>query len=485
MPAKATPEPKPKADIDPNATPPPEDTDTPKDAPPAAPTGPDPLLSTLLKDMGEEVPITKVDEPADDPDKKKLDDEKPKGEDDTKKDDDAPNDDDKKDPDPEPKPEPKPKAKKNTKIIDVEPELTPKPAVAAEPPKAEAPKPEPKADPDAEYVAGLTDEQKEELAEADFAEAHFGEKYKGRRKKLIDFYKAADAKLVANPDLINNEEEFGKLMSGKPKMEAYDQRKVIRGMAAEEAERKVEEKSKAKYDELDERTRRAELQPGVASVVKTFDEGVSAVMEDGDDKDIVATVFKKLKEDPAAAAADYPLETTAIAHAQSTHRELAHTYTMLVNNLVKFDAKNEQHMWLFNFVDRQSKVFLEKGGKELVRDGRTFVPRGDPRLKEPGAGEKWWTFSNRQVMELLALNAKGEARARIEQTTKWAEDNGFARKEKKKAEPKTVVKEDPKPKKEEPPPVKATARPSKGAAVKPASGTPSGDGIDVTRYMPL
>ena len=103
----------------------------------------------------------------------------------------------------EPKPQPakepaatveeKPKRKKKASLIrELDAPLAP-PVITPSEPAPTAQVGAPSTDPDEEYVKGLTSDQQEELAEAEYAQKLYGETYKGRRKALLKWYRELDA----------------------------------------------------------------------------------------------------------------------------------------------------------------------------------------------------------------------------------------------------------------------------------------------------
>jgi hypothetical protein len=473
---------------DPPATPP-ADGDTPPegDEPPETPPEPvagkdDPLLSVLLKVLSDEPDIKKEKEPDDEPPA----DPPPADPKDKKADNEPPAD--------PPPADPKPKKKKKSAVLNEEPAA---PAPAAPDPE---PEPDPEPDKDAEYVSKLDEEQQEELREAEWAEGNLGEKHKGRRKQLLDWYRKLDAtyeKLQKdNPQRTfgADDSEFQDFLKSKPAVSPMEQRKIMRGMAAEDAEQRVNRSQNDKLQELDRKTRRLEVEPHVNEFVEEWTEGVDELLLGKEpDKSPLKPVLDLMQKDPKKADEEFGLEANVIREEASRGRELAKEYALFANAVAKYDPKNPSHMELNQFISEQGRVFAERGGDARVRDGKQFVTRehygqmvsqvNAGKLK-PAELQKVWTFSHDDVFGMLAQRTRVKILNGIKAVEEQAKRYGFERKKKNSADAEKTTDAppaDPKPDSGLPP---ATPKLSKGAATKgktPATGT----GINVVETLRL
>ncbi len=439
--------------------------------PPATPPNviDDPLLESLMVDLGEKK-IEPVPEPETTDDGRQT-------------------TDDSKDKKPEPKPDdkaPEPK-KKKSKILDKAPlpELGTDQGGAAAPPHPAAAAPAaPAPNPDEEYVKGLPDEVRDEIAEAQWAEKNLGEKYKGRAKKLIDWYRTHDTKAselrTAKPDRTfgEDDEDYQSLLKTKPRFDALDYKKIQRGMIEENVTEKVRKESEGKLAEVERKQKEIELKPAIDSVVSEFTTGLTSLLDDK------ADWRKTIKERPDAAA-EFKMEESIREAKTAEAADLAREYTRFANQLSPFDASNPKHKWLLDFINRNGEYHAAHGGDARVRDGKTFVPRlkwAELARTNPEALKNHWTFSHRDVLTILALNTQADIERAIETERNRLKELGFERK------PKAPSAQPPKPDPQPLNPPKAKPTPAKGAAEapKPKVGQTQADtGIDVIATLGL
>lgn len=359
-----------------------------------------------------------------------------------------------------------PKAvRKKLKIVDDAP---PAPVEPPAPTTAVTPPP-PAEDPDAGYIAGLSDEQKDELAEADFAERELKGKYVGMKKRLLDSYKAVDKFVQDNPEAKPEDEEFQKVIKAKPTLSPVDARKVIRGMATEEAVQKLAatNTTSSELADVKQRQRALEEEPKVAAIVEQVGDGVHTLMlADADLKPVAEIVGSK---GLAEAVKEYPLEAPIIHEENIRAKALSREYVKFAKGLQKFDASNEAHVELNKFIGDQGEHFKRNGGPRTTVNGRTFLTRaeyGTLAKTMPDIASKHWTFSHEQVTDMLAYSARENAKARIKFEEEQAKARGFERRKP------SVSAPAPKPTAAPTPidGVKTGSRPGPGAAViKPAA----------------
>lgn len=444
---------------------PPKEDEDPPEPPPSGKD--DPLLQSLFKDLKEEPEIKPVaeEEPEATPDPEKKEGDDPPTEDDA-------------DPPAEPESE-KPKRKKKSEVVEDPPD---QPAPLP-PPPAPAPTAEPeKPDPDAEYIAGLSDEQREELVEARKAEELFPDKYKGREKKLLQWYKDLDstARRLSEADpartFDENDTEFNKFLKTKPSIAPTDNKRVQRTIIEQSVRTQVETEHKKKFDDIDRRTRAIELKPHIEKIDKKFRDGLIQSL-DGEVGELIKT--KGIDE----ARKEFALEANIYEQTIEESAAAAREYTEIANSLKPFDGANPTHKFIMDFVTNQCNVFAQRGGKARVdKQGRGFLTREQFAIaaqKDPNVARKHWTFSDEQIVGLLAINGKQEAQNRIKATIEHAERLGFARRPKQdSADPKKeIVKPTPEPSAIKPP--SPGPKPAKGAAKTKNDPAPGPNDIDV------
>jgi hypothetical protein len=365
-------------------------------------------------------------------------------------------------PDPPPAPTAAPPArKKRVSIVpDLEVQSQPAPTAtpAPPPPPAAAPEPPP-ADPDEAYVQGLTDEQREELMEAAVAERLFPDRYRGRRKALINWYRGFDGQvqqlMTSDPNrkLDDSDEEFQRVVKTKPSLLPAHSKKVQRTIGEEEAVQRVQQNMNPQLEEIKRRQDEIDYQPKADRLVSQFQNGVQELVM-SDDKSEVGKALREINATPEpkdgkwvlagktfdteAAAASYKadvgkafkLEQAITQDEVNRASKLTREYLMFDKRLRKFDETNPLHVDLVNFVNQHGEEFARNGGDLRNRGGRTFLPRVQYvalARSNPDALAQHWTWDTREIVDLLAYDAKARIENRVKQAIQIAQMHGFER----------------------------------------------------------
>ena len=397
---------------------------------------------------------------------------------------------------PEAKAEPvKPRKKKAT--FEAQPEVAPAAAAPVAPPAtptpAQTPALEAKADPDADYIAGLNDDQKEELAEAGWAEKNLSKP--GARKKLLDWFRKLDAEadriLKEDPDAQFNDsnEAWKKFVATKPGFTKTEQKRIIAGTIREAAEASIREEQRPQLEQVQREAREASLRPDVEISVGQFKAGLTAFLatdEDGKESPVSAAA-KALAADPVKARAEYGLEVGIIEEEQSKAELLAKTYTRFTKGLEVYDQQKPDHAFLANFI-RNREAEMNRAKPEHKKNGeRTWIKRED-MLKliadvNRGAApasvlNQHWTFEPKDILAMLARNARYSMEDRIAEEEERAAKFGYTRPKKASAQ---TPKEAPAVAPLNPP--KARTTPSGGVPVSAPKEQGSGSGLNITETL--
>lgn len=331
------------------------------------------------------------------------------------------------------------------------------------------------------YIDSLSPEQKEELEEAEVAERLFPEKHKGRKQKLVEFYKRFDTEvqnLVAeDPErkLDESDPEFMKLMAQKPKISVTETRAVIRQVAEDSAVNRVlPEIERVKFKQ-----REMEVRPSVESVVGQFRNGLVELIA-ADDKSLVADVVQTYKANGSKAAhEEFPLEAEIISDEVARASALADEYIMFAKGVRQFDQNNKAHGELFRFINEQGDQFAASGSPMLTRDGKRFATRAKYVSMSPEQRAQHWTFSHHEILNMLGFDAKARIESRLKSELELAERRGFKR-VKKDVSAKAETEKSRQGEDLEPiTPPKASPTPSKGAQVPSTKSKEQGAGVSV------
>jgi hypothetical protein len=353
----------------------------------------------------------------------------------------------------------------------------PPPAPVIVPPVAA---PTPPADPDAAFVAGLDDEQKDEIALAEFAEKAKPELV-GQRKKVLEFYKAVASFKAANPGKEDELEAFVK--DHAPNYAPGQKRKLERQQLIEEAEARATEKVRAELapqqQAQEQRLRKQELAPlmeqarGQFDALMTSAESVPEASMSSLPKEVVESVRRN---GLAKAIEEYPVEAP-IAYKYSN---AADVWMGITTGSEPFNpAANPMHAWVDRFVKDQGRFYASRPEAETVaEDGRRFLPYLEfhaLRRSDPNAASAYYTFNDTQVLKMFATAANIEFNDEV----KKLERAGFKRAPKntvpqpENGAQKTTPVPAPNP---QPPPTAPAASPRIASTPSPGAGRTNGNG---------
>lgn len=281
----------------------------------------------------------------------------------------------------------------------IPPTPSPRPAIAPATPVAQ---PEPKPSPvtatevaNDEFEKSLLPEQREELEFDRAAERLMPDKYKDVSVKRLKFFKQLDEFAAQHPDLTADSEELTQFIEKhKPTYLPADARKLERLAVKEEvlaeAQRATDEKLATANREIQE----LKTRPRITAEIEALETDLTAMLPENMR---TAASDKGLDE----LDGEFPLEGPIVRQVIDNTVLAANEFLELATGLKPYQQGDPAHEWLVRFINTQGQVFQKQGGDALVRDGKQFVPRseysGDPAT---------WTFSNKEVTDMLKANAK-------------------------------------------------------------------------------
>lgn len=284
----------------------------------------------------------------------------------------------------------------------------------------------PPADPDASFISQLDEDQRAEIATAEFAEKKFPE-MKGKKAETLQYYKKVDEFAVAHPEATTEElDQF--MATNRPKWKPGEKRRVVDEQTSEKIDervaRHIEESLAPKLKAAEHRIKTQEVTPVIDRAVNDFSALVSssdAVIPDAGMEPMPTEVAKRIAEvGYAKAAEEYAVEAPVYQSSMNAARE----WLNLSNGLVNFNQSNPLHSWLFDFVEKQGKIYAQNPASTL--DGKRFVPMTtffNLAQTNPESAKMCYTFNDKDVMNLLAVNANISYNEKV----KALERSGFTR----------------------------------------------------------
>jgi hypothetical protein len=322
---------------------------------------------------------------------------------------------------------------------------------------------------DERYIATLSDDQREELREAEVAERLFPERYKGRKAALIAWFKRYDSEVTKLYDkdpertLDENDQEFRTLVRSKPQLTQADNKRVLREIGAEEATAKVKKEITPKLEDIEVNQRAIAAEPRAKQASADIRKAVLHVIEEagGPLSDAI-----KDKENQELA-----LERTVIEQELELTDRLSSEYVMFANRARRFDPKNELHVRLLQFVEEQERMMLQMNDpKVLMQGNKRFTSRAqfaELAKTDQKAAEKYWTFNHRDILNMLAAEAEQRIKDRVKEELDRATKLGLVKAPKQNSPPKEKEAEK---KKEEEKPKITPSRTAPAPATTPQTG---------------
>lgn len=372
------------------------------------------------------------------------------------------------------------KSAKGNAVVDAPP---PTPPPVPEPPQP-PPQPQPQAAP-------LTDEQREELEEAEVAARLFPDRYKDYPAQLkrwnSEFETRARALLEKNPNITEEDDEYQALLRTKPTMKAVDSKRVQRTIGEEAAVRATEKRLAPKINKIEMDSRRATIMPEVqAFATNGFQQQIREVIQADARSPLTEPLKVFLEKGAEAVEKEFPMEINIFREVAAASQARVREFLLLRNEAVEYDpAKNPLHQQIADFINFEGQEFENKGGKYLVQNGRRFMPRSEfLQMLNRDASEartfdrqnwrtsKYWTFTDAAIVDMMAIRTKQAAENRIAEEEQRAKRYGFARPPKQaaaQAQPKPTSQ----PTSIQPPKARPAAAP--GAASTPKTPPPTDD----------
>jgi hypothetical protein len=283
--------------------------------------------------------------------------------------------------------------------------------VAYEVPKAAPPTPRVPVFEHQEDLSFLSPEQRDEYNLIRFGEQKFPDRFRGKSKELLQYFKAHDEFVQKRAaELDDQGEEFDShdpeyqkwLKKNQPKFSYEDRRDLREEMLTEKVLQKVNPRLRQQEEEIRLQKVRPIHDQMAAETILGFEK---AVQSDFDPED--------------------KFETELFQTYKSQTRGRVGLYLALVETPEKFDPNNHSHQALDEFITRQGKAFLEKGGAARIKNGKKFLPVSDFLDLPPGEESKYWTFTEGDIVRLLRRQSELGFKGAVENHRKRMTDSGY------------------------------------------------------------
>lgn len=316
-------------------------------------------------------------------------------------------------------------------------------------PKEDSPKPPDNQDQDV-TLDGLSDEEQDYLDLLNYAANKDGNKYSPERERFKAFVekrnKIRDRILNDDPDADVDDSDTLRNFTSKnrPTLPRKEIRSIERMQIKDEVEVGIRKEYDQRFQDLDARGKKAEIEPQVTSQSSQFSAGLTEISKDADkyfegDKTIPDIVEAMEKEGVDAVKERNPMFAEIVAESISNGTEAAKELIRLTKSAEKglyvYDEKNPTHIWLTQFIMSQDSKFASRtNDPRKIRTGndgvrRTFVPQSDFMAMAPENQAKHWTFSVDERLRMIQANTVMQMRHSVEGLRKKLEASGWTRKQ--------------------------------------------------------
>lgn len=341
--------------------------------------------------------------------------------------------------------------------------------------------------PTSQSDATLTEEQREEIAEADVAARLFPDRYKEHPDRLRAWYGNFQTNLAAllekNPNVEESDDEYQALLRNKPAVKPVDARKVQRKIGEDGAARATEERLAPRINKIEMEARRSNIMPEVQHFVgKVFGKQLADIIANDAKSPLVPALKAYMEKGEAEAEKLHPLAFNILRDETRHAQTMLHEFLLMRNGAAAFDDRNPYHMAVSSFITEEGQAFQKKGGRLLVQEGRNFLPReqflnlyrAEPDEWKSFNQDNWttsryWTFTDTAVVDMMGYRVKEKAEKLIDQERERAKRYGFANDDSKRND------NPPPPEPTSLTPPRTTSKPSPGAAVPSKTPAPDAD----------
>lgn len=266
---------------------------------------------------------------------------------------------------------------------------------------------------DALDLNGLDDDEKNEVSTAAFAEKKYPGKYKGHTQKVLDFirkhkqvYEEVRAESPDGEFDENNSKYRGFVKANRPSVTDAERRRLDRERMTEEAVVEAEQRLAKKYQRVEDEISQLKARPMVEKTMNDY-------------KSLVKEVMPK--------AGDDSLVEDTVTEFSNLAVKAGEEFLMLSSQLRKYDSGNDTHKWLADFIQEQGDMFVKSGHTALKRGSKSFVPRSKFNALPAGERDKHFTFTDEDVLQLIAANAKAAAEFKVKSEKEKLEKAGYRR----------------------------------------------------------
>jgi hypothetical protein len=300
-------------------------------------------------------------------------------------------------------------------------------------------------------MSQFDEDEAEEIKSAAYAESKYPQRYAGHTKRTAEWIKKhkefASARAAENPDddITTDSRYQAWVAANKPKVTDAERRRIERERLIDEAAKQADTRAAQRQAKLEQELYKLRALPAIERSAEEFKSHIDAVLP-VDDSGVSKVVCSQIKQGAVTAGREF---------------------LALANQVTQFDSANPTHKWLSDFIKQQGDSFASSKHPATKRGTQTFLPRAEYNSLPAAERGKHFTFTNEEVMQLIAMEARRAAEHGIALKRKELEDMGYTPRQAAAA----VAASTPPPIPVTPPPSEVSPRASVSVAPPPAAVT--------------
>jgi hypothetical protein len=268
-------------------------------------------------------------------------------------------------------------------------------------------------------TSALNDAEKERYELAKWASSNV-DGFKGKDAEYLQFFRNhknyLEKRIQEDPDLDFQEDEDYKRFLAQNKVQ-FNANQVKEAKIQKQAEENALQKLTPEIQKQQRELHRMRAEP-VAK--KAIEESKKLVA-----KAVPAEIMEQFRKNPQFTKT-HGLEAKIVDRVLGDANKMIEAFHGIASDIVDFDEKNPVHIRLSNWINQEQEAFIQSG--KTKRGGKTFVRRERyPHVPESDRN-KYYTFSDSDVMQLLAKRAGDSMSKQIAKSLEELQSSGFVRK---------------------------------------------------------
>lgn len=265
-------------------------------------------------------------------------------------------------------------------------------------------------------MSGLSEDERAEMDTAIFAEQKHPDRYRGHAQKVLDYikqHKRIVSEIESTGEDPEDSSKYAAFKKANKPIKSSEWRKLEQERVSYTAAQEAKAEVAKELNELRREIAETKAAPVIERSLNEFRRVVETILPKDDDP-LVATISKNFAG-VAVQAADQ--------------------FIRLSNKQIAYDPNNQLHKGVADFIEDQASQFQKSGDPGLKRGNQTFVSRATFNTMPADQRNKHFTFTDDDVLRILAVNAQQNAEQTIKMERKRLEDAGYTRAPKQAAAP--------------------------------------------------